>query len=194
MAARSFSSARERRRRPAIASSAFGNAYLDGAILCGPPKIGTGSATIVVGGDEAAFRACERVLRSLAGDLRYLGPNIAAASALDLAWLSEIFGVIAGVAHGARICLAENVELDLYAELFDENDLAKHWAGIIQRRSFANPGATLKVWHRALRRIQEQTRAAGIDPTLPDCIGGVLKRAEAAGFGEEDVSAIVKVL
>lgn len=172
----------------------WGAAYLDGAILCGPSSIGTPRATIVVGGAESAFQACEPVLRSLAGDLRYLGDNIAAASALDLAWLCEIFGVIVGVCHGARICESEKVPLDLYATLFDETDIARHWAQIIHRRAFADPGATLKVWHRALRRIQEQAGDAGIGSAVPDFIGQVLARAEAHGLGEEDVTAIVKVL
>ncbi len=105
-----------------------GGAYIDGAIQCYPSSIGTPNARILVAGAQAAFEACEPLLKCLGGDLRYLGENVGAASALDLAWLSELYGVILGVVHGARLCEAEQVSVALYGSLFTEGEgLPRGW-------------------------------------------------------------------
>src|SRR4051794_22131996 len=81
-----------------------GGSYIDGAILGGPGSIGTEQALLLFGGPGAAYCRCEPTLRCLGGQVRYLGENVAAPAALDLAWLCQRFGLFVGVAHGARIC------------------------------------------------------------------------------------------
>ena len=170
-------------------------AYIDGAIQCYPSSIGTPNARILVAGAQAAFEACEPLLKCLGGDLRYLGENVGAASALDLAWLSEIYGVILGVVHGARLCEAEQVSVALYGSLFTEGEwVAKGLAHIIQTADYAHPGGSLRVWEGALQRLQSQARDAGINCDIPDFVSGLFKRAIMAGHGEEDVAALIKVL
>ncbi len=175
--------------------TANGGAYLDGAIQCYPSSIGTPNARILVAGAQAAFERCEPLLKCLGGNLRYLGENVGAASALDLAWLSENYGVILGVVHGARLCESEQVSVDLYASLFTEEEwVAKGLAQIIHADAYADPDATLSVWEGALQRLQRQARDAGINGEVPDFVSGLFKRAIIAGHGEEDVAALIKVL
>ena len=171
-----------------------GGAYLDGAILCYPSSIGTPNAHILVAGAQAAFERCEPLLKCLGGNLRYLGENVGAASALDLAWLSETYGAILGVVHGALLCESEQVSLDLYASLFAEGDLVKGVAQIIHADAYAHPDATLSVWEGALQRLQSHARDAGINCEIPAFVSGLFKRAIIAGHGEEDVAALIKVL
>ncbi|MEL7013570.1 MAG: NAD(P)-binding domain-containing protein, partial [Pseudomonadota bacterium] len=65
-----------------------GASYLDGAILAGPDDIGTASATLLLSGDTSAMERAQEGLNHLSdGGVRYLGPTVGAASALDLAWL-----------------------------------------------------------------------------------------------------------
>ena len=175
--------------------TANGGAYLDGAIQCYPSSIGTPNARILVAGAQAAFERCEPLLKCLGGNLRYLGENVGAASALDLAWLSETYGVILGVVHGARLCESEQVSLDLYASLFTEGEwLARGLAQIIHAADYGDPDATLSVWQGALQRLQSQARDAGINCEIPDFVSGLFKKAIMAGHGEEDVAALIKVL
>ena len=168
---------------------------LSSAIQCYPSSIGTPNERILVAGAQAAFEACEPLLKCLGGDLRYLGENVGAASALDLAWLSELYGVILGVVHGARLCEAEQVRMGLYGSLFTEGEwVAKGLAHIIQTADYAHPGGSLRVWEGALQRLQSQARDAGINCEIPDFVSGLFKRAIMAGHGEEDVAALIKVL
>jgi 3-hydroxyisobutyrate dehydrogenase-like beta-hydroxyacid dehydrogenase len=67
-------------------------------------------------------------------------------------------------------------------------------AGVIHSGNFANPTATLRIWRSALQPIRQQARDAGINSTFPDQVDQLLAKAEAAGYAEENVMAIVKVL
>ena len=172
----------------------LGARYLDGKLLCGPNAIGTERAMILFAGSNAAFSASQSALKSLGGDIRYLGGDIAAPAALDAAWLTACFGGFIGAAHGARLCEAEGVGIDLFASTLGDKDNAGWLVNAIHAKTFENPGATLRVWHEALRRIQDQAGDAGINSEFPDFMAGILKRAIAAGHGGEHIAAMYKVL
>lgn len=168
--------------------------YVDGAILGDPAAIGTERVTILVAGTAAAYVACESALTALARDIRYLGDAIGAPAALDFAWLSELFGSFVGAAHGARLCEAEGVGVDLYASLFAEGQTARWFADVIHRKAYANPGATLQVWTAGLEHIRQHADDAGTNHEFPDFVLSILRRAIAAGHGGEHIAALSKVL
>ena len=171
-----------------------GVGYLDGAILAGPNDIGTASGQILLCGEEAAYSKAGMLLDCLGEDVRYLGTNYRAASALDLAWLCESYGRFLAVTHAARICESEDVEFDNFASLFDEDSLVQRYANVIHSGDFKNCTATLQVWGGALERIRAQGRDAGIDTSFPDFAANLFNKAIAAGHGEEHVMSLVKVL
>jgi 3-hydroxyisobutyrate dehydrogenase-like beta-hydroxyacid dehydrogenase len=168
--------------------------YIDGAILGGPAAIGTANALILFGGPKAVYEHCEPLLKSLGGDLRYLGENIGAPAALDLAWLCQRLGLFLGLAHGALLCETEKVGMDLYASMFPEGDRARAFAEIIHANTYENPSASLAVWYAAFQRILGQARDAGIGSEIPDLAVRLFKRAVESGHGSEDVAALIKVL
>ncbi len=175
----------------------LGASYLDGAILCWPGNIGTPSGLILVAGQEPAFEDCRTDLQHLAGDLRYLGPNIAAPAALDLAWLSRLMGVVFGSIHGALLCESEGVPVSEYTALLPANDRAVPLTQAINDGTFAKVskgGATLDVAASALARIRQQAEDAGINSELPDLLCDLAKRAQTAGYGTEETAAVIKVL
>jgi 3-hydroxyisobutyrate dehydrogenase-like beta-hydroxyacid dehydrogenase len=172
---------------------AHGAQYLDGAILAGPNAIGTPNSTILYSGWRDAFERCNDLLKSFGDDVRFVGDKIGSAAALDLAWLSKLFGTYAGVAHGAILCESEGVDLDLYSKVFMEKDSARWMIDVIGMNAFKNPGATLGVWNAALQRIRDQASDKEINCEVPDFVAGILSRAIAAGHGDEHVAAMVKV-
>ena len=171
-----------------------GVSYLDGAILAGPNDIGTASGQILLCGEEAAYSKAGMLLDCLGEDVRYLGTNYRAASALDLAWLCDSYGRFLAVTHAARICESEDVEFDHFASLFDEDSLVQRYANVIHSGDFKNCTATLQVWGSALQRIQSQGRHAGIDTGFPDFVANLFEKAIKAGYGNEHVMSLVKVL
>ena len=168
--------------------------YLDGAILCGPGAIGTDDAQILLSGDEAANERAGNLLECLGGTVRYLGTNVRAASALDLAWLSTYYGRFVAIIHAACLCKSEEVRLDDFIALFPDQPDIQHYAQVIHEESFHECTATLQVWGAALQRIQQQGIDANINTEIPDFVASFFKKAIDAGYGQENVMALVKVL
>lgn len=168
--------------------------YLDGAILGGPDGIGTETSLILLSGNKEAYSRADKLLECLGGSVRYLGSNVRAAATLDLAWLCDSYGRFLAVTHAARICESEGVGVDEFARLFPQDPVVQRYATVISTDRYENCTATLKVWRAALQRILEQGRDAGIATGFPDHVDKLMQRAEAAGYGEEHVMAMVKVL
>jgi 3-hydroxyisobutyrate dehydrogenase-like beta-hydroxyacid dehydrogenase len=169
-------------------------AYLDGAILAGPNSIGTDEAQILLSGDEAAYERVGNLLECLGGAVRYLGTNVRAASALDLAWLCTSYGRFMAIIHAANLCKSEDVGVDDFISLFPDNPDIQHYATVIHEESFHECTATLQVWGAALQRIQQQGVDANINTEIPDFVASFFTKAVDAGYGEENVMALVKVL
>ena len=168
--------------------------YLDGAILGGPRSIGTDSSIILLSGEEAAYERSGGMLACLGGDVRYLGANVRAASALDLAWLCDSYGRFLAVTHAACLCESEGVGVDVFASLFDEDSNIRRDANVIHSAEFEKRTATLHVWDAALQRIRAQGEDAGIDTAFPDFVSNLFEKAVDAGYGENHVTALIKVL
>ncbi len=173
---------------------ARGVAYLDGAILAGPKSIGTDDAQILLSGEEAAHERAGKLLECLGGTVRYLGANVGAASVLDLAWLTTDYGRFIAIIHAASLCKSEDVGVDDFISLFPDNPDIQRYAKVIHEESFHECTATLQVWAAALQRIQQQGVDANINTEIPDFVASFFKKAVDAGYGEENVMALVKVL
>ncbi len=130
----------------------------------------------------------------LDGALRYLGPNVAAASALDLAWLTTRYGRFMAIIHAANICKSEGVSIDDFASLFPNEPTIQSYAKVIHEESFHECTATLQVWGAALQRIQQQGVDANINTEIPDFVASFFKKAVNAGYGEQNVMSLFKVL
>ena len=116
------------------------------------------------------------------------------ASTLDLAWLCRSYGMFASVSHGAALCNAEGVSLDLYADVFPESDYAHDYVMAIHLDDLKQPTATLQTWGEAFNQIMKHAHRAEIDSRFPDFVSGLFDRAIKAGYGELDVAALAKIL
>jgi 3-hydroxyisobutyrate dehydrogenase-like beta-hydroxyacid dehydrogenase len=133
-------------------------------------------------------------LGHLGENLRYIGANIAAAAALDMAILAKVLGQTVGAVHAARVCEAEGVSVDTLASMLSDNDDVKGTVQAIHTSNFGNPGATIEVWNHAVHRILLQSRDAEINRDVPEFISELFKRAIAMGHDQEHIAALIKVL
>ena len=171
-----------------------GARYLDGAILCGTPAIGTSRGLLLYAGDRTAFDQCRPLLVSLGEDTRFVGEDIGIAAVLDLGWLSRIAAEYTGIYHGAVVCQSEGVGIDLYSSVFAENDSAQFWLDPLKRNDFGNATAPVTAWKLAVQRMVQQAKDADISSEVPELVSAILSRTESAGYGRERVAAMVKVL
>jgi 3-hydroxyisobutyrate dehydrogenase-like beta-hydroxyacid dehydrogenase len=168
--------------------------YLDGAIMVYPEGIGTEDGQLLFSGPQEIYNRCLSILSCLSGDLRYLGSNISGAAALDMALLTQDLCSSIGVIHGALICESENISVGEFADTFPEGSNERNRLEIIQSDKYDDTGATLAVWNKAFQRVQTQAQDSEINGEVPDFISSLLKRALAAGYGEEDIVSIMKVM
>lgn len=172
----------------------FGAEYIDGAILGGPENLHTDSAQVLFAGAEDTYMRVEHLLQSVCPRVRYVGEKIRGAAVLDMAWLCRHYGMFAGVTHGALLCEAENMGLDLYSELFPESDYAHFYVKTMLEENFYDTPATLRIWAGALEAIRKHAVDCGINSEAPTFFASQFEKALKAGYGEEDVAALIKVL
>lgn len=178
---------------------ARGATYLDGAILAYPDQIGAPGSVILVAGDEDAWQRAAPLLQSLAGGVTWVGPAVGAASALDCAVLSFLFGAFIGLVHGARICEIEGLSVRDYGAMVKGvlPVLDAEVAGLTARMHegrFDDTQAALGTYAAAAARVDEHAIDAGIPRDLPAAASALLGRATAAGFGDEDLAALIKIM
>lgn len=174
--------------------SESGALYLDGAIACGPDDIGTPSALVLVSGSETAFDRARPFLESLGGEARYLGPNVRTASVLALASACEAYGRFMAALHAACMCDSEGVGLDALAKMFPEGGFSRRYMEIISSSDYQNPSGTLRVWGAALQRIRQHASDTGVRTGFPDYVVQWFERGIDAGYGDEHVMALFKVM
>jgi len=172
--------------------------YLDGAILAYPREIGH-DALITVSGPEQLFADRKDLLTTLSSDVRYLGGAIGGAAALDVAVMSYYILTHLGLVHAGLICESEGVRPDLLAGVLvdsmpsDVEEIA-HLGNALRDGDFASPGASIEVYSNILDRILSQARAKNIDSRIPDFANSIYKEGVDAGFGAEEVVALIKLL
>lgn len=168
--------------------------YIDGSIMVYPVTIGKKEAQILVSGSEEIFRDCQPYFNCLGGDIRYVGENICAAAALDLAFLSRLCVITPGVVNGAHICESEGVPLTHYADLFAEGDRARSVVLSIHNNNFTDeiivPVSTALSCLTAIRKYSEDI---GINSELPAFNISLYQKVVEAGLGESDQAALINV-
>jgi 3-hydroxyisobutyrate dehydrogenase-like beta-hydroxyacid dehydrogenase len=175
-----------------------GAEYLDGAIQAAPSQMARPDTTILVSGAESAFRRSEPVLKVFGGNLKFLGEQIGAASAMDMATLSYVYGAWVGFIHGSRIAESAGFRVDHYGSLVAEispsfGEFFKHEGAVIQSGNYEISESPLKISVEATERLAQAARESRINSEFPTFVSGLFKRAVAAGYENEEAAALIKV-
>ena len=176
-----------------------GAVYLDGAIMAIPSQIGAADAAIFTSGSSQAFQQSEPLLRCFGGKVVYLGEPVGAASALDYAMLSHLFGGLLGAAHGALICEAEGLSVASFGSQLAGlapvvGGMVQHMCEVIQSGSYGKAESSVGICAAFFETLAQQAREAEISTEFPAFGQGIFRRAMAAGLGEEEFAALTKVL
>lgn len=175
-----------------------GARYLDGAIQAAPSQMGQPDTPLLLSGEEGTYREVEALLRGVAGQLVYLGPAADAAATMDLATLSYVYGAYLGFMHGARLAEVGGVDVARYGQIVHSvspsfGAFFAHQAGVIQSGDFTISESPLRISVEATARILQASADMGIDTQVPRLSADLLRRADEAGYGGEELAALVKV-
>jgi 3-hydroxyisobutyrate dehydrogenase-like beta-hydroxyacid dehydrogenase len=177
-----------------------GGLYLDGEILVYPSDIGTKETILVVAGSQDAWRVSEPVVMCLGGGSRYLGENVAEPTALNAAVILPMLGAIMGMIQGIQIIEKEGMDVgeyvDLIADYFESGDAVdiRRQGNAIARNAFGDTEGALETWEAAFSRLLEGYANQGINVELLRLMCDLLNRAVKAGYGGEEVAAVIKVM
>ncbi|MBC9795958.1 NAD(P)-dependent oxidoreductase [Sinomicrobium weinanense] len=173
--------------------------YLDGAIQAAPEQMGRKDTPIFISGNEEVFRKHGDLLQVFGGGVSYLGSHAGAASAMDLATLSYLYGSIIGFFHGARIVESEGMDVGVYGKLTADitptfGEFLEHEGKVIRSGNFEISQSPLRISVEAVERILKQAKGSGINTELPELASGLLQKAKAAGYENEELAALIKVM
>jgi 3-hydroxyisobutyrate dehydrogenase-like beta-hydroxyacid dehydrogenase len=170
--------------------------YLDCAVTGSPDSIGTPSAHILVAGRETVFQKAEPILRFLAGKLDYKGEQIGLAAAWDLVLILRYYGMFLSLFHSVQICQAEGIPLEEYITVLGEQGKSyeKWLCETIQSGNYQETSAPLELWAGGMEHILRHAEDSHINAEFPMLAAHLFRKAMAAGYGREEVSALFKVL
>ncbi|MFD5081832.1 NAD(P)-dependent oxidoreductase [Kitasatospora sp. NPDC058406] len=180
-----------------------GARYLDGGIMAVPPMIGVPAAGpyVFYSGSRALFEDHREVLAAPAGT-DYVGEDAGLAALHDVALLSAMYGMFAGVAHAFALVRAESVAPGGFAPLLTSwltamtgsvaATAAQLEAGDYTRGVVSNLAMQVAGVPTFLRTAEEQ----GVSPELLTPYFALMQRrlAEDGRNGGEDLTGVIDLL
>ncbi|MFG2131897.1 NAD(P)-dependent oxidoreductase [Streptomyces sp. NPDC048751] len=182
-------------------AEARGARFLDGGIMAVPPMIGAprSGAYVFYSGSAELFEEHRETLAVPAGTT-YVGADPGFAALCDVALLSGMYGMFAGVTHAFALIRGEDIEPKEFAPLLvswltamaqsaygtaDRLQSGDYRTGVVSNLAMQVAGkATL------LRTAEEQ----GVDPDLLTPFMTLMERRLADGHGDEDTTGLVELL
>ena len=180
-------------------TKAAGALYLDGAIATFPRRIGDASTTLFLSGSHDAWLRHGGTLRFLGGRATYLGTNVSAAAAADLAWLSIYYGIAFGFLQGAAFFEAGGLDPASLFEstpsfLVEMGDAASEYWDMIRSNVYKGDQATIDVHRAAIEHLSSSARSTGVDSRFVDVGAELLDEAISAGSGGSEIAAVFNIL
>lgn len=173
-----------------------GIAYLDATISGSSAQVRAGSVTLMVGGDAESFAASADIFESIGRQTFHTGP---AGTGAKMKLVTNLVLGLNRAALAEGLVFAEALGLDPTLSLAVMRGSAAYSKTMDTKGErmihgdFA-PDARLSQHLKDVRLIVDIGRRAGLPMSLSAAHRAVLEDAEAAGCGELDNSAIIKVL
>ena len=180
-------------------AAGHGASYINGGIQAAPAQMGQPDTPILISGREQVYRLAEPVLKVFGGAISYLGEKIAASPTVDLATLSYIYGASIGFFHGARIIESQGLSVAAYAKIIagispSFGEFLKHEGNMIHDENYAITESPLRISVAATERLEQTATESGINTEFPAFAAALFKKAHLAGYGDQEVAALIKVL
>ena len=114
---------------------------------------------------------------------------------LDISLIIQSIMSMIGFIQGAAMCESAGIDLHSYAKsLLPIEEEAVRMVDQISHRRFDNPEATLEVWAKGWDEVIEHCAEVGLSGAVPRFIDSTLQKAMLDGYGEEELSALIKTL
>lgn len=171
--------------------------FLDAPVSGGPEGVDKGTLTIMVGGNEEAFKMVMPLLNTLGKTIEYLGPSGSGSIAkLINQYLVAVHSIAASEAMVAGVALgleSEQLYNLLKVSYGDSRMLKRHMEQYVLDRQF-NPGGAVKYVHKDVVLANQLFMEVGLDNTLGQLAEQSFSQAISKGLSERDMSAVIQPL
>jgi 3-hydroxyisobutyrate dehydrogenase-like beta-hydroxyacid dehydrogenase len=178
-----------------VRDAGSGAQMLDTPVSGSVPQVKAGTLTIMVGGDEEAYRRIEPVLRVL-GTPEYVGEN-GQGLVLKLAINISLAVQMLAFSEGLRLAQRDGIDPHRAAEIMTESAIG---SPMLKARVPLVLDKTDETWFDVLLMHKDirLARQAGLEVATPLPTAAVadeiLTGAERLGYGERDIAAMYEVL
>ncbi len=175
--------------------AARGPKMLDVPVSGSVPQVESGTLTIMVGGDEDAFRRAEPILRAL-GTPNYIGPN-GQGLALKLAINISLALQMEAFAEGLLLATRSGVEPKRALEVMESSPIGSEMLKARASLILDPPGSawfTLAFMHKDIELALDTGRNLEVPLPATERVDEVLERALALGHEGDDLAAMYQVL
>jgi 3-hydroxyisobutyrate dehydrogenase-like beta-hydroxyacid dehydrogenase len=174
---------------------AVGAAMLDAPVSGSVPQVESGTLTIMVGGEEEAYRTVEPVLRELGTPTRIgeNGQGLALKLAINISLAVQILAFSEGLLLAAR----DGVDPKLAAEVMAASPIG---SPMLKARAPLVLDLPQEAWfdarlmHKDIELALALARELGIRLPAAEAADGELSRAEQLGYGARDIASAYDVL
>jgi len=176
-----------------------GASFLIGMINAYPTGIGDDQTTIIAVGPEAAWAQYEPVVRTLGGKSTYVGDRPASLAALFAALFTTRQAFMFGMIYGALACQKAGVPLTTFSDQIPVSikmvrDYYDVFAATVPSGRYSDPPASMATYEAALEDALATFKSLGARAELPQLMRDLVHRGVEAGHGDEQLTALVKVL
>ncbi|GAA2988721.1 3-hydroxyisobutyrate dehydrogenase [Actinokineospora diospyrosa] len=176
-----------------------GARFVDGGIMAVPPMIGTPGAFVFYSGSQAIVDEHADVL-GVPARCHYVGEDPGHAALYDVALLSGMYGMFAGITHAFALVRAEGIDPVGFAPLLVDwvtatTGVAHDMAKRLNTGDFATDvTSNLAMQVAGTATFLDTAKAQGVDARLLTPLFDLMARRVAAGFGAEDNASLVDEL
>ncbi len=178
--------------------AAKGVRHLDASMLGSVKQADEGTISFVVGGDAAAFETAKPFLAATGRMIRHVGGS-GAGNRMKLVHQTLVAGHAVAVAEALALCLETGTDIEAFHEIVVQG------TGFAHSRYFENRVPRMRAGDFSplfmLKFMAKDARLArDMAPALADRLPALraalqtLEEAEAAGHGDDDFSAVMKIL
>ena len=170
-------------------------AMLDAPVSGSVPQVQAGTLTIMVGGDETAYREIEPLLREL-GTPNYVGAN-GQGLALKLAINISLAVQMLAFAEGLLLAERSSVDRQRALEIMEASPIG---SPMLRARASIILDPPEEAWfdlrfmHKDIELALDTARELGIPLPTAERADEVLERAEALGYERRDLAALFQAL
>lgn len=170
-------------------------AFLDAPVSGGVEGAKNGALAMMVGGDPDALEKARPVLESMTRCIMHMGPS---GSGQATKAVNQIMaaGVNQAVTEALAFARAQNLPMEKVIEVIS-GGAAGNWflqhRGPTMTQGIFTPGFKLALHHKDLKICQSMAKTACLSTTLLDMTVADYERLMAAGYADEDISALYRL-